>query len=89
MVSQRKRDRSDALWERALRAIPVGTQTFGKAPKRWGFGTVPNFLQRAEGSLVWDVDGNEYIDYALALGPIILGYNYPSIHPFILRAAER
>src|SRR5260370_32180616 len=84
MVSQQRRDRSDALWERALRAIPVGTQTFGKAPKQWGFGTVPNFLQRAEGSHVWDVDGNEYIDYGLALGPIILGYNYPRVNAAIV-----
>jgi glutamate-1-semialdehyde aminotransferase len=77
------RTRSDELWERAIRAIPVGTQTFGKSPRQWGFGTVPNFLQRAQGSHVWDVDGNEYIDYGMALGPIILGYNYPRVNAAI------
>jgi glutamate-1-semialdehyde aminotransferase len=83
-VSQHKRERSDALWQRALKAIPVGTQTFGKSPKQWGLGTVPSFLQRAQGSHVWDVDGNEYIDYGMALGPIILGYNYPKVSAAIV-----
>jgi glutamate-1-semialdehyde aminotransferase len=83
MVSARKRERSDELWQRAIKAIPVGTQTFGKSPKQWGFGTVPNFVQRAQGSHIWDVDGNEYIDYGMALGPIILGYNYPSVNAAI------
>jgi glutamate-1-semialdehyde aminotransferase len=83
MVTSLERARSDELWERALRAIPVGTQTFGKSPRQWAFGTVPNFLQRARGSHVWDVDGNEYIDYGMALGPIILGYNYPRVNAAI------
>jgi glutamate-1-semialdehyde aminotransferase len=72
---ERKRERSDALWQRAQQIIPAGTQTFGKSPKQWGLGVVPNYLQRAAGSHVWDVDGNEYIDYGMALGAIILGYN--------------
>jgi glutamate-1-semialdehyde 2,1-aminomutase len=84
MVNPRTRHRSDELWQRALKAIPVGTQTFGKSPRQWGLGTVPNFLQRAQGSHVWDVDGNEYIDYGLALGPIILGYNDPSVNAAIV-----
>jgi glutamate-1-semialdehyde aminotransferase len=37
------------------------------------------YLQRGKGSHVWDVDGNEYIDYINALGPVILGYSYPRI----------
>ncbi len=37
------------------------------------------FLKRAYGSHAWDVDGNEYIDYRLALGPIILGHSYPAV----------
>jgi glutamate-1-semialdehyde aminotransferase len=44
---------------------------------------VPNFVQRAQGSHIWDVDGNEYIDYGMALGPIILGYNYPAVNAAI------
>src|SRR5215217_9682749 len=72
---QQKRERSDALWQRAQQIIPAGTQTFGKSPKQWGLSVVPNYLQCAGGSRVWDADGNEYIDYGMALGAIILGYN--------------
>jgi glutamate-1-semialdehyde aminotransferase len=42
-------------------------------------GVSPKFLARGEGCHVWDVDGNEYIDYPMALGPILLGYNYPAV----------
>jgi len=78
-----KHERSDDLWRRAQRVIPAGTQTFGKSPKQWGLNVVPSFVQRAAGSHVWDVDGNEYVDYGMALGPIILGYNYPRVNEAI------
>jgi glutamate-1-semialdehyde aminotransferase len=65
-------------WKRAQKIIPGGTQTLSKGPNMFTFGVYPIYLERGEGSHVWDVDGNEYIDYPLALGPITLGYNYPS-----------
>ena len=37
------------------------------------------FIERAEGARVWDVDGNEYVDYVAALGPLILGHRHPEI----------
>lgn len=77
------RARSDELWQQAQQLIPAGTQTFGKSPKQWGLGVVPNYLQRAAGSHVWDVDGNEYIDYGMALGAIILGYSHPRVNAAI------
>jgi len=70
---------SDALWQRALRVIPAGTQTLSKAPSQFVEGVSPKFLRRGCGSHVWDVDGNEYIDYPMALGPILLGYDYPAV----------
>jgi len=70
---------SDALWARALRAIPLGTQTLSKAPSQFVDGVSPKFLARGKGSHVWDVDGNEYIDYPMALGPILLGYDHPAV----------
>jgi glutamate-1-semialdehyde aminotransferase len=70
---------SDALWERALRVIPGGTQTLSKAPSQFVDGVSPKFLQRGSGSHVWDVDGNKYIDYPMALGPILLGYDHPAV----------
>jgi glutamate-1-semialdehyde aminotransferase len=70
---------SEALWERARRVIPGGTQTLSKAPSQFVNGVSPKFLRRGRGSHVWDVDGNEYIDYPMALGPILLGYDYPAV----------
>ncbi|GAB0056195.1 3-aminobutyryl-CoA aminotransferase [Candidatus Magnetaquicoccaceae bacterium FCR-1] len=65
--------------ERAYKVIPSATQTFSKGPTQWVRGVSPHFLERGEGAWVWDVDGNRYLDYLMALGPIILGYNHPRI----------
>jgi glutamate-1-semialdehyde aminotransferase len=70
---------SNRLWERAKRVIPAGTQTLSKAPSQFVDGVSPKFLARGRGCHVWDVDGNEYIDWPMALGPILLGYDYPAV----------
>jgi glutamate-1-semialdehyde aminotransferase len=70
---------SNRLWERARRVIPGGTQTLSKAPWNFVDGVSPKFLARGRGAHVWDVDGNEYIDWPMALGPILLGYDYPAV----------
>lgn len=67
------------LKKKALQLIPSGTQTFSKGPTQFVQGIAPVFIQRGEGSHIWDVDGNEYIDYPLGLGPVILGHNYPAV----------
>ncbi|MFQ5638719.1 MAG: aminotransferase class III-fold pyridoxal phosphate-dependent enzyme [bacterium] len=66
-------------WARAEKRIPCGTQTLSKAPNQFVRGVSPIFLERGQGAHVWDVDGNEYIDYPMALGPIILGHAYPRV----------
>jgi glutamate-1-semialdehyde aminotransferase len=71
--------KSDALWERAVRVIPRGTQTLSKGPDQFVRGITPKYLVRGRGCHVWDADGHKYIDYPLALGPILLGYNYPAV----------
>jgi glutamate-1-semialdehyde 2,1-aminomutase/spore coat polysaccharide biosynthesis protein SpsF len=70
---------SEELWQRAMGLIPTGTQTLSKAPNQFIGGITPKYLKRGDGSHVWDVDGNEYIDYPMALGPILLGYNYKPV----------
>lgn len=67
------------LRRRAEPLIPGISQTFSKAPTQFVQGVAPNFIERAQGCRVWDVDGNEYIDLAMALGPVILGHNYPVV----------
>lgn len=70
---------SQLLKSKAERVIPSCTQTFSKGPTQFVQGVAPVFLARGLGSHVWDVDGNQYIDYPMALGPIILGHNYPAV----------
>lgn len=60
--------------------IPGCSQTFSKGPTQFIQGIAPIFLERGKGSYVWDVDGNKFIDYAMALGPIILGYSYSTVN---------
>ncbi len=77
-VSARKLDASFAYLRRAERVIPAVTQTLSKGPTQFVQGVAPIYLSRGIGSHVFDVDGNEYIDYPGALGPVILGYAYPA-----------
>ncbi|MEW5947891.1 MAG: aminotransferase class III-fold pyridoxal phosphate-dependent enzyme [Thermodesulfobacteriota bacterium] len=76
------------LKAKAARLIPSCSQTFSKGPSQFVQGVAPVFLQRGSGSHVWDVDGNEYIDYPMALGPIILGHNYPAITEAVNRQMQ-
>ena len=78
-------DRSYELKARAERLIPSCTQTFSKGPTQYVQGAAPVFLARGQGSHVWDVDGNEYIDYPMALGAIILGHNEPAVTEAVTR----
>jgi glutamate-1-semialdehyde aminotransferase len=71
--------RSDALYARAIDLIPACTQTLAKGPGQYVKGVAPKYLKRGAGSHVWDVDGNEYIDFTMAVGPISLGYGYERV----------
>ena len=76
--------KSNELWARATEIIPAGTQTFSKAPSQFVDGVAPKYLDRGKGCYVWDVDGNRYIDYAMACQPIILGYADPDVDKAIV-----
>lgn len=67
-------DKSNALLEKACNLIPGASQTFSKGYTQFVHGAAPVFLQSGRGCRVWDVDGNEYIDYIQGLLPNILGY---------------
>jgi glutamate-1-semialdehyde 2,1-aminomutase len=70
---------SEKLLERALHTIPLGSQTFNKSKTQYPMGVSPFFIQRGKGSRVWDVDGNEYIDFINSLAAITLGYCDPDV----------
>ncbi len=84
-MAQHTFTQSDALWQRAQGLIPAGTQTLSKGPTQFVQGVTPKYIQRGQGSHVWDVDGNEYIDYPMGLGPIILGHAYPEVNEAVIR----
>ncbi|HXK10908.1 MAG TPA: aminotransferase class III-fold pyridoxal phosphate-dependent enzyme [Vicinamibacteria bacterium] len=71
--------RSEALYSRALGLIPAATQTLAKGPGQFVRGVAPKYLARGRGARVWDVDGNEYLDFSMAVGPLSLGYCYPAV----------
>ncbi len=68
---------SEKFFSLAQKIIPGGVDSPVRAFK--GVGGTPFFVDRGKGSHVWDVDGNEYIDYVLSWGPLILGHAYPRI----------
>ena len=76
--------KSNALFERSKGLIPSGTQTLAKGPGQYINGVAPKYLSRGKGSHVWDVDGNEYIDFNMAIGPVSLGYCYPAVDQAVM-----
>ncbi|WP_026679129.1 glutamate-1-semialdehyde 2,1-aminomutase [Fictibacillus gelatini] len=81
------RKRSEILYKEALEHIVGGVNSPSRSYKAVG-GGAPTFMERAEGAYFWDVDGNKYIDYLAAYGPIITGHAHPHITKAITKAAE-
>jgi glutamate-1-semialdehyde 2,1-aminomutase len=67
----------------------LGTQTFSKSKTQYPVGGSPLYIEKGLGSKVWDVDGNEYIDFVNGLGAIILGYNDADVLQAVKRQLEK
>jgi glutamate-1-semialdehyde 2,1-aminomutase len=78
---------SGKLFKEAQRYIPGGVNSPVRAFR--AVGGTPLFIQRAQGSRIWDVDGREYIDYVASWGPMILGHAHPQVVKALQLAAER
>jgi len=72
------RDQQLALYRRALRTLPGGTNSNFRA---WGDATI--YVDRGKGGHVWDVDGNEFIDLRLGYGPVILGHGDDRVDDYV------
>ncbi|MFH1230171.1 MAG: aminotransferase class III-fold pyridoxal phosphate-dependent enzyme [Planctomycetota bacterium] len=80
-MSGLKIKKSYAIFQRAKAFIPGGAVTESKKPTSlFGGEEFPAYFKNAHGAIITDVDGNKYIDYCMALGPILLGYNYPDVN---------
>jgi glutamate-1-semialdehyde 2,1-aminomutase len=77
-------DSSLKLFERARRLLPGGVSSPVRA-----FSPHPFYTSRAEGPYLWDADGNRFIDYCLAYGPMILGHRHPAVELAIKDQLER
>ncbi len=78
---------SEQLHKEALEHIVGGVNSPSRSYKAVG-GGAPVVMERAKGAYFWDVDGNKYIDYLAAYGPIITGHAHPHIAKAIAKAAE-
>src|SRR5437667_1441505 len=79
--------KSEQLFSEALKYIPGGVNSPVRAFR--AVGGQPFFVNQAHGARVWDVDGNEYIDYVCTWGPAILGHGHPKIIQAVQKAAEQ
>jgi glutamate-1-semialdehyde 2,1-aminomutase len=69
---------SERLFAEAQQLIPGGV-TSARHPKKFVPGAYPIFMNRGRGSHVWDVDGNEYVDWVMSFGPMVLGHCHPRV----------
>jgi len=82
-----KRKKSVGLYRRASRLIPGGVSSPVRAFRAVGIS--PLFIDRAKGAKIWDIDGNEYIDYVGSWGPMILGHAHPRVIAAIKKTAPK
>src|SRR5919199_5594648 len=76
--------KSIALYERARRAVPSGVTHDSRYHAPFGI-----YVNHAKGSRKWDVDGNEYVDYRMGHGALLLGHNYPSVTDAVVAQAQK
>jgi glutamate-1-semialdehyde 2,1-aminomutase len=79
---------SAALFARAARLIPGATQTLAKGPGQHVRGFAPQYAERGRGARLFDVDGNRFLDFTMAVGPLSLGYGDPVVDAAIRAQLE-
>jgi glutamate-1-semialdehyde 2,1-aminomutase len=80
------REKSAELYEKAKNYFPGGVNSPVRAFKSV-YGT-PLFIERGDGSRLWDADGNEFIDFCGSWGPLILGHNHPKIREKVIEVMQ-
>src|SRR5262245_27408938 len=80
----RSRARQEAMYRRAGRILPGGTDSNFRA---WGEDTV--YIERGRGGLIWDLDGNEFVDLRMGYGPVILGHADPRVDDHVTERMRR
>lgn len=83
--SKKGYERSERYYEEARTLMPGGVSS----NFRLGMKPLPLYFERAQGSRLYDADGNEYVDYALGMGPVILGHANPSVNDAVKASLEK
>jgi len=78
--------KSEALFAEAQKYIPGGVNSPVRSFR--AVGGTPPFIARGQGAKVWDVDGNEYLDYLGSWGPLVLGHSHPAVVDVLKKTAE-
>ncbi|EHM10243.1 glutamate-1-semialdehyde aminotransferase [Thermanaerovibrio velox DSM 12556] len=80
-------NRSLKMQDRGKSSIPGMTQLLSKRPDMFSLGVWPGYYSKAKGALVWDLDGNEYLDMSIsAIGASVLGYCDPDVDGAVIEA---
>lgn len=81
--------KSAELLARELKVSPLAAQTYSKSYRYFCQGLAPSFMDRGEGCHIYDVDGNKFIDYMCALGPVTVGYNNPEVNDAVINQVKK
>jgi len=88
-ILNRKLDRSNELWAEAQDTILSGCQLYSKGTETHIKGVSPIYIDHGKDAHVWDVDGTEYIDYDMGMGPVLLGYQYKAVDDAVVAQLRR
>jgi glutamate-1-semialdehyde 2,1-aminomutase len=80
---------SNKLLTRAKKVTPLGAQTYSKSFRYFPEGVSPTFVKKAKGCIIHDVDGNKFIDFICALGPITVGYKDKKVNKSIIKQLNK
>lgn len=80
-------ERSARLFGAAKRCLPGGVSSPVRAYR--AVGGIPRFISEGRGAYIFDVDGNKYVDYVMAYGPLILGHRHPAVVEAVEEALSR
>ena len=75
-------------YDKVLDLIPMGTSTLSRNPNLFVIGSSPLYVRSAKGGKLIDVDGNEFLDYSMALGVVNLGYANPEVNEAAKKALD-
>ena len=82
-------DRTEELLKRELKASPLAAQTYSKSYRYFPKGFAPAYMDYGKGCYIYDVDGNEFVDFMCALGPITVGYNEPEVNDAVIKQVNK